>query len=193
MNLALTFGAILAGAVVIDYGSRNVRSAFASTSSPSSAGAAPTGSGAAPAGTGAVAGGKLNANQAAFASRLQADTGLDPHVIAGWLLAEEPASASAAPNGANNWLNIGAFDSGGFAFGGSSVWSSPAEAADATAAFMLGHPVGGITPPAYGSSGIRSIIASAGQGIQAQIAAIQRSGWATSGYPDLPSLVGANS
>lgn len=188
MNLAVTFGALLAAGVVIDYGVKSTRSAFAS----SSAGAGSPGSGSAPAGTGAVAAGKLNGSQAAFASRLQADTGLDPKVIAGWLLAEEPASATAAPNGANNWLNIGAFDSGGFAFGGASVWSSPTEAADATAAFMLGHPVGGVTPPAYGSAGIRSIIASAGRGISAQIAAIQRSGWASSGYPDLPSLVGAN-
>jgi hypothetical protein len=187
MNLPIVFGAILAGAVVIDYGTRNVRQAFAASPAGSSS---PAGS--APAGTGAVAGGKLNGNQSAFASRLQADTGLDPKVIAGWLLAEEPASSSTAPNGANNWLNIGAFDNGGWAFGGASVWADPQHAADATAAFMLGHPVNGITPPAYGSSGIRSIIASAGRGIQAQIAAIQRSGWATSGYPTLPSLVGAN-
>lgn len=185
MNLAILFGGALLGAVVIDYGIRSVKPAIASSGSSSPSSSSSSGSGQLAPG----AQGKLNANQQAFASRLQADTGLAPAVVAGWVLAEEPASSAQAPNGANNWLNIGSFDSGGWQGGGSTVWASPEGAADATAAFILGHPVNGITPPMYGSTGIRQIAAAAGQGIAAEIAAIQHSGWATSGYPDLPQLV----
>lgn len=184
MNLVLVFGGVLAGAVVIDYGIKSVQEAH---------GASPAAvPGSAPASSSLSAGTveRLNSSQGSFASRLAADTGLDPRVIAGWLLAEEPASAAAAPNGANNWLNIGAFSGGGWAYGGSSVWAAPQQAADATAAFILGHPVNGVSPPAYGSVGIRRIAGTAGQSASSQVAAIQQSGWATSGYPDLPGLVG---
>ena len=39
------------------------------------------------------------------------------------------------------------------------------------------------------SAGIRAILSTAGQSPAAQVAAIQRSGWASSGYPDLPGLL----
>lgn len=132
---------------------------------------------------------KLNSNQQAFAKRLSADTGLSLAVCQAWCLAEEPASASSAPNGANNWLNIGAFDSGNWAGGGASVWDSPVSAADATASFILGRPVNGQRAPMGASPGIRAIANSAGQSAAAQVSAIQNSGWATSHYPDLPSLL----
>ena len=108
-------------------------------------------------------------------------------MIAAWLLAEESGSAATSRQSANNndWLNIGYTDSG--TFGSSdSVWSNPDSAADATAGWLKGQN----TIPGYGtaSAGIRAILRTAGQSPQAQIAAIQGSGWASSGYPDLPGL-----
>lgn len=131
----------------------------------------------------------LSKNQQTFAKRLQSNIGLEPAVIAGWVHAEEPPTAASAPNGANNWLNIGAFDAGGWAGGGSDVWSDPAKGADATASFILGKAVNGISSPLHASAGIKAIAGTAGKSESTQIRAIQTSGWASSGYPDLPSLV----
>jgi len=129
----------------------------------------------------------LTADQQQFASRLAADTGLDPSVVSAWLLAEESGGAAQSRQAQNNndWLNVGYTDSG--TFGSSdSVWSDPTTAADATAGWLKGQS----TIPGYGtaSSGIQSILTTAGQSPAAQIAALQGSGWASSGYPDLPSL-----
>jgi hypothetical protein len=156
-------------------------------------GASPAGAGTggitAPDGPGlsATASQQLTSGQREFASRLAAETGLNPQVIAAWLLAEESGSAATGRQSANNndWLNIGYTDSA--TYGASdSVWSSPDSAADATAGWLKGQN----TIPGYGtaSSGIQAILQTAGQSPQAQIAAIQQSGWASSGYPDLPSL-----
>ena len=135
----------------------------------------------------ATAAGKMTTGQQQFASRLAADTGLDPGVIGAWLLAEENGSAAASRQAANNndWLNIGYTDSGTFG-AGDSIWSDPTAAADATAGWLKGQN----TIPGYGraSGGIQAILSTAGQTPQAQIAAIQQSGWASSGYPSLPSL-----
>lgn len=195
-NLAFVFGGALAAAVVIDYGVKSTKSAFANAGSGVSGGAAssPTvgGTGAGPSkGTGS-----LNTAQLAFAKRLQKDTGLNPAVISSWLLNEEPASSSQAPNGANNWLNIGAFDGGNWQGGSNPVWSSPESGADATASFILGHPVNGVNAPMYGASSIRAIIDTVGKSAQAQAQAIEASGWATSHYhgngiQSLLSLFGA--
>ena len=135
----------------------------------------------------AAAAGKMTTGQQAFASRLAADTGLDPSVIGAWVLAEENGSAAASRQSQNNndWLNIGYTDSG--TYGSSdSIWSDPAAAADATAGWLKGQN----TIPGYGkaSGGIQAILSTAGQAPQAQISAIQQSGWASSGYPSLPSL-----
>src|SRR5947209_3527009 len=56
----------------------------------------------------------LTSDQQQFASRLAADTGLDGHVIAAWLLAEESGGAAQSRQSASNndWLNIGYTDSG---------------------------------------------------------------------------------
>ncbi|HUA47955.1 MAG TPA: hypothetical protein VMA77_22145 [Solirubrobacteraceae bacterium] len=129
----------------------------------------------------------LTSDQQQFASRLAADTGLDPSVVSAWLLAEESGGAAQSRQAQNNndWLNIGYTDSG--TFGSSdSVWSDPVTAADATAGWLKGQN----TIPGYGtaSAGIQSILSTAGQAPAAQIAALQGSGWASSGYPDLPSL-----
>ena len=129
----------------------------------------------------------LTASQQAFAQRLAADTGLDPHVIAAWLLAEESGGAATAreSQGNNDWLNIGYTDSGTYG-SGDTVWSNPVAAADATAGWLAGQN----TIPGYGtaSAGVQAILRTAGQPPQLQISAIQGSGWASSGYPDLPSL-----
>lgn len=127
----------------------------------------------------------LNKMQQTFAQRLQSDIGLEPAVICGWVHAEEPASATQAPNGANNWLNIGAFDAGNWAGGGSDVWSTPTKGADATASFILGKGVNGISSPMHAADTIHAITAAAGKSVAEQISAIQNSGWASSGYPDL--------
>jgi hypothetical protein len=129
----------------------------------------------------------LTSDQQQFASRLASDTGLDPGVVSAWLLAEESGSAASARQGQNthDWLNIGYTGSG--TYGASdSVWSDPTSAADATAGWLKGQN----TIPGYGtaSSGIQSILSTAGQAPQQQIAALQGSGWSGSGYPDLGSL-----
>ena len=108
-------------------------------------------------------------------------------MVSAWLLAEENGSAASSRQAANNndWLNIGYTDSG--TYGSSdSIWSDPTAAADATAGWLKGQN----TIPGYGkaSGGIQAILSTAGQAPQAQIAAIQHSGWASSGYPSLPGL-----
>ncbi len=134
-----------------------------------------------------AAGTMLTSAQQQFASRLATDTGLDPGVVSAWLLAEESGGAAVSRQSANNndWLNIGYTDSGTY---GSSdpVWSDPITAADATAGWLKGQN----TIPGYGtaSSGIQAILTTAGQPPAAQISALQSSGWASSGYPDLPAL-----
>jgi hypothetical protein len=130
---------------------------------------------------------RLTADQQQFASRLAADTGLDSGVVSAWLLAEESGGAAQSRQSQNNndWLNIGYTDSA--TYGASdSVWSDPVTAADATAGWLKGQN----TIPGYGtaSTGIQSILTTAGSSPAAQIAALQSSGWASSGYPDLPSL-----
>jgi hypothetical protein len=129
----------------------------------------------------------LTSDQQQFASRLAADTGLDPSVVSAWLLAEESGGAAQSRQSQNNndWLNIGYTDSA--TYGSSdSIWSNPVTAADATAGWLKGQN----TIPGYGtaSSGIQGILSTAGSAPAAQIAALQNSGWASSGYPDLPSL-----
>ncbi|HEY1520550.1 MAG TPA: hypothetical protein VGF91_29260 [Solirubrobacteraceae bacterium] len=129
----------------------------------------------------------LTSNQQQFASRLAADTGMDPGVVSAWLLAEESGGAaqSRQSQGNNDWLNIGYTDSA--TYGSSdSIWSDPTTAADATAGWLKGQN----TIPGYGtaSSGIQGILSTAGQPAATQISALQNSGWASSGYPSLPSL-----
>jgi hypothetical protein len=129
----------------------------------------------------------LTPGQQQFATELAAQTGLDPQVISAWMLAEESGSAAASreAQGNNDWLNVGWTDSGRYGTS-DSVWSNPIAAADATAGWLKGQD----TIPGYGtaSAGVQSILSSAGQPPAQQIAALQRSGWASSGYPDLPSV-----
>lgn len=135
----------------------------------------------------AQAGTMLTSAQQTFASRLAADTGLDSGVVSAWLLAEESGGAAVSRQSANNndWLNIGYTDSGTYG-SADNIWADPAAAADATAGWLKGQN----TIPGYGtaSSGIQAILSTAGQPPEAQISALQNSGWASSGYPSLPSL-----
>lgn len=129
----------------------------------------------------------LTTDQVQFATRLATDTGLSPQVIAAWLLAEESGGAAQSRQAANNndWLNIGYTDSG--TYGSSdSIWSNPVTAADATAGWLKGQD----TIPGYGraAAGIQAIMQTAGQSPQAQMSAIQNSGWASGGYPELAQL-----
>jgi murein DD-endopeptidase MepM/ murein hydrolase activator NlpD len=129
----------------------------------------------------------LTNGQQQFASQLAADTGLDPRVITAWLLAEESGGAAQSRESANNndWLNIGYTDSATYG-AADPIWADPITAADATALWLQGQN----TVAGYGtaSSGIQAILQTAGQSPAAQIAAIQHSGWASGGYPDLPGL-----
>lgn len=139
------------------------------------------------AGLPAAASTMLTSAQQQFASELASKTGLDPGVVSAWVLSEESGSAAVSRQSANNndWLNIGYTDSGTYG-STDSVWSNPVAAADATAGWLQGQN----TIPGYGtaSSGIQAILSTAGQPAATQISALQNSGWASSGYPSLPSL-----
>jgi hypothetical protein len=129
----------------------------------------------------------LTSDQIQFATRLAADTGLSPQVIAAWMLAEESGGAAQSRQSAHNndWLNIGYTDSG--TYGSSdSIWSNPVTAADATAGWLKGQD----TIPGYGraAAGIQAIMQTAGQSPQAQMSAIENSGWASGGYPEFAQL-----
>lgn len=109
--------------------------------------------------------------------QVAAKTGLSRRVIAAWALAEQSGGAAKSyrAKGYNNWLNIGAFDSGFGDIYHDPTWRSPDKAAAATADFLKGRRFGA-------SGGIRKILDAAGQDPGAQISAIARSGWASSGY-----------
>lgn len=130
----------------------------------------------------------LTAGQRTFATQLAAETGMNPQVIAAWMLAEQSGGAATSRESANNhnWLNIGYTDSKTYG-ASASVWSDPAAAAHATAGWLKGED----TVDGYGkaSAGVQSILNSAGQSPEAQVQALQRSGWASSGYPDLPAVL----
>ncbi len=131
----------------------------------------------------------LTAGQQQFASSLSADTGLNPGVVTAWLLSEESGSAAQSRQSAgnNDWLNVGYTGSG--TYGASdSIWSDPTTAANATAQWLQGQD--SISGYGTASSGIQSILSSVGQTPQAQIAALQDSGWSAGGYPDLGNVYG---
>lgn len=130
---------------------------------------------------------QLTPGQQRFATQLAAETGLDPQVVSAWMLAEESggAATSREQQANHNWLNIGWTDSGRYGTDGA-VWADPVAAAHATAGWLKGQD----TIAGYGkaSPGVQSILTSAGQPPELQLAALQRSGWASSGYPDLPAV-----
>jgi cell wall-associated NlpC family hydrolase len=127
----------------------------------------------------------LNPKQAAFAASLSKLTGLDPHVIGAWTLAEESGTAAQkrAAAGNNNWLNIGMFDSGPGAISKGKQWSSPESAAEMTAAFLKGQKGGA-------DKRIVDILKTAGKDPGSQLKAIYESPWASSHYGGGKSLLG---
>jgi hypothetical protein len=125
--------------------------------------------------------------QQTFASVLSGATGLDAGVVSAWMLNEESGGAALARQAANDndWLNIGYTDSATYG-AADSIWSDPTAAGVATAQWLAGKP----SVLGYGTSseGIRAILNTAGSSPQAQIQAIQTSGWASGGETALPTL-----
>jgi hypothetical protein len=129
-----------------------------------------------------LAGGFTTAQQT-FANQLQTRTGLNIAVIYAWMAAEQGHGTASAPNGTNNWLNIGSTDSGYYG-GNNPAWTDPISAANQTASWLAGGSTFGY---GHASSGIVNVLKTAGQSAATQIAALQGSGWASSGYPALES------
>jgi hypothetical protein len=127
--------------------------------------------------------GYLTSGQVKFRDHLAQLAGLDKGVINAWMLAEESSQAAKTRQSSNNhnWLNIGYFDSGSASFTTNGVWGNPVSAATKTADFLKGKTLGP-------SEEIKKIISTAKGTASEQIKAIQNSGWASSGYPDLPAL-----
>jgi hypothetical protein len=128
----------------------------------------------------------FSTNQKKFIATYARETGLNPGVVAAQVAAEEPVGANAGWHGlTGNWLNIGITDSGPMG-AGNPAWHDPVAGAKLSAAWTTGK----ISLPGFGraSGGIQAVARTRGQSPQAQIAALQRSGWASSGYPSLPSL-----
>lgn len=124
--------------------------------------------------------------QKAFIGTYAKATGLHPGVVAAQVAAEEPVGASSGYRGTQNWLNVGITNSGPFG-AANPAWHDPVKAAQLAAAWATGR----TSIPGFGHAApsiVNAIRSTAGQAPQAQIAALQRSGWASSGYPNLPSL-----
>lgn len=129
---------------------------------------------------------ELTASQKKFQQVLTRATGLNSKVVGAWMLAEMGGANSSAAQKREaarnyNWLNIAYYDSGPGGITKNKVWSDPVSAAQATARFLKGQQFGA-------STGIRNILSTAGKSPQDQIAAIARSGWASSGYNGGSSL-----
>lgn len=125
----------------------------------------------------------LGADQTRFSNELSKRTGLNPKVIAGMVASEQPAD-SPSIEGSQNWLNIGYYDEGpGAPTKDEGFFGSPEQAAKLTAKFLKGKRLGA-------SEGIQDILKSKDKGKGKQIKAIQESGWASSGHPNLPELAG---
>ena len=135
----------------------------------------------------------LTPGQTTFIRELSARTGLAPALVAGWVYNEQngPAAQYYQNRGYNNWLNIGNTDTL-VAQGGSnqqSSWNDPQTAADATAAWLTGKSnAGGY---GYAAPAIQAFArgAQSGDPLPTQIYNLQHSGWASGGYPNLPSIV----
>jgi hypothetical protein len=130
----------------------------------------------------------LTPGQRTFVAELARETGLDQRVVAAWCLAEQSSTAADAREAAgnHNWLNIGYTDSGTYG-ADAPVWRDPVSAARATAGWLRGEDA--VAGYGRASAGVQAILHAAGLPPEAQVAALQRSGWASSGYPDLPVLL----
>jgi hypothetical protein len=125
-------------------------------------------------------------NQQRFIATYSKLTGLHPGVVSAQLAAEEPVGAHAGWHGTQDWLNIGITDRGPQG-AGNPAWRDPVSAAKLSAAWATGE-----TPiPGFGHAApsiVNAVRSTAGASPQAQISALQKSGWASSGYPNLGQL-----
>jgi hypothetical protein len=112
----------------------------------------------------------LSKSQRTFAQVLAKETGLDPQVVGGWVLAEQGyASGDYEGRNYHNWLNIGPHME-------APEFSSPATAARATAAFLRGEKWGA-------GAGIPGILPNAvGKSPEEQVEVLRGSGWDAAGY-----------
>jgi hypothetical protein len=112
----------------------------------------------------------LSKSQRTFAQILAKETGLDPQVVGGWVLAEQGyASGDYEGRNYHNWLNIGPHME-------APEFSSPATAARATAAFLRGEKWGA-------GAGIPGILPNAvGKSPEEQVEVLRGSGWDAAGY-----------
>lgn len=126
---------------------------------------------------------QFSANQQQFLKALVANSNIHPGVAAAWMAAEEPVGAQSGDHGTQDWLNVGMTDSASLGTG-NDVWTNPTKAGAATAKWLQGK----WNDPGFGtaSQGIQNITKA--RAPQQQIKAIQGSGWASSGYPNLGSL-----
>jgi len=128
---------------------------------------------------------QLSENQRRFATAYAKTTGLNPALVVAQLIAEEPAGA-AYPVGHRdqNWLNIGNTDNKWYA----GAWArlTPEQAGRLSGLWAMGK----YTVPGFGKAapGIIAMTKTAGRSLDTQIRALQKSGWASSGYPDLPTI-----
>lgn len=130
----------------------------------------------------------LTRTQRIFGSRLAEQTGLATPTVGAWLLSEMSSGAARAreQSGIHNWLNIGYTDSGQRGTS-NPIWRDPVRAADATARWLRGE----WAVPGFGRAapGVQAILSARGRGVDAQLHALQTSGWASSGYPEIHTLV----
>lgn len=127
----------------------------------------------------------LTSGQLTFRDTFASLTGFDKSFVGAWLLAEQSSDAAKGyeKRGYHNWLNIGNTDSL-VARGGSfksDVCGDPKKAAIASYQWMRGE---GPVAKSYGkpAPGITAILSTRGKGKEAQIKALSKSGWASSGY-----------
>lgn len=128
----------------------------------------------------APAGQLLTPEMVTFSKHVGAGLGIDPNVIAAWILQE----GGSVTGGKYNYLNIGNTDSG--SRNQSAVWNgNVVTAAAATVAWIKGQSKAGYTTA---SPGIQNLAHIQGETAEQQVVSIQHSGFATSGEPLLGSL-----
>ncbi|MCK9250802.1 MAG: class A beta-lactamase-related serine hydrolase [Solirubrobacteraceae bacterium] len=128
--------------------------------------------------------------QLVFADVVAKRLGWNAWVIRAQILHEQngPAAVARVRARNNNWLNVGYFDAlaGAGAYQSSTVWQDPVRAGNATADWVQGKRE---TINSKASDRIRQAYErGAGRSPQVAIGLLQRSGWATSGYPLLPRI-----
>lgn len=126
----------------------------------------------------------FSANQKAFIRAFSVSSHIDAGVIAAWMASEQPPGDSAGDHGTQNWLNIGNTDSGSFGVN-DPHWKDPTAAGTYSGQWMRGQ----VSVPGFGHAAPGIVaVTRAGSDPLAQIRALQHSGWAGSGYPNLVAV-----